>query len=86
MSETILWVLIVVNAVGIAFSIRASHNLIAAKRIYEGLSAQCDEQLAKLVEANNRVEAMLRGTNLFYDPWPDLPDWYDEDIKPSDDR
>jgi hypothetical protein len=87
MSETILWVLIVVNAAGIAFSVRSSRNLIAAKRIYEELADECDRQLAMLVEANDRVEMMLRDDGrLFYNPWPDLPDWHDEDIKPSDDR
>jgi hypothetical protein len=40
-----------------------------------------------LVEANDRVEMMIRDDGrLFYNPWPDLPDWHDEDIKPSDDR
>ena len=61
----------------------SSRNLIAAKRIYEELADECDRQLAMLVETNDRAEANLRNT---INPWPDLPDWYDEDIKPSDDR
>jgi hypothetical protein len=93
MSETILWVLIVVNAAGIAMSIRTNRSLNASKRIYEELADECDAQLATLRETNDRAEAQLRK----HYPWAldehdeDVlrllaDDWHDDDIKPSDDR